>query len=57
MSEKNSPKSHGRFGHEEMGMDITKQGKNNSGSKINIIQKLFKKNKKKANEVARQNLE
>ncbi|WP_397539184.1 hypothetical protein [Rummeliibacillus pycnus] len=57
MSEKNSPKSHGRFGHEEMGMDITQQGKNSSGSKINIIQKLFKKNKKKANEVARQNLE
>ena len=57
MSEKNFPKSHGRFGQEEMGMDFTQQGENNGGGKINIVKKLFKKNKQKANEVARQNLE
>ncbi|WP_170061418.1 hypothetical protein [Rummeliibacillus pycnus] len=57
MSEKNFPKSHGRFGHEEMGKDFTNQGEIFDGPKINIVQKLFKKKKQKANEVARQNLE
>lgn len=58
MSEKNMPKSHGRFGNEEMGMEFSPpENKVTIESKQNNIGSKFKKMKKKMSEVARQNLE
>ncbi|MGG0657877.1 hypothetical protein [Rummeliibacillus pycnus] len=58
MSDKLIPKSHGSFGHVEMGEEFTtpEETKVKVSGKNNIASK-FKRKKKKANQVARQNLE